>query len=509
MVTLKKVLERLDAKALYGGDRLDRQIGRITSDSRKVTNGTLFIAVRGYETDGHGFIDEAVAKGADAVVCEQLPESLDGAATFIVVPDSREAMARIAKVYYRDASDRLRIIGVTGTNGKTTTARVMASMMNDCGIMTGYIGTGLALAGDEAFSLERTTPEAEELHRLFSVMEKKGCAAVVMEVSSHALVLKRTCGIVFAGAVFTNLTQDHLDFHHTMDKYAAAKALLFGAVAPGGFVVVNADDPWAGYMAENRGKALLSCCTLGGKRYSCKDGKEFRAAVVEAGLRQTTVRITAGEEIYESFFPLPGLYNVMNLLEVFASALALGLKPETVVRCLSSASPVKGRMEIISDAAGERSAFVDYAHTPDALQKVIDTINSLKPEKAALVVVFGCGGNRDKEKRAKMGSIAAKGCDRVIITSDNPRDENPESILDEIAEGIESASYLRFCDRSEAIRAGVNRLEKGDVLLVAGKGDEAYQETSGVRRRFSDQETVREALFARTGCEEKEGVLKR
>lgn len=498
MVTLGMLLERLDVETVKGDCRPEVPVERITSDSRQVAKGALFTAVRGHVTDGHRFIGDAVAGGAGAVVCEALPEDSGGGCPFIVVQDSRKAMAQIAKAFYRDTSDRLQIIGVTGTNGKTTTARLMAAMMSGCGIATGYIGTGLALAGEETIPLERTTPEAEELHRLFYMMAERGCKAVVMEVSSHALVLLRTYGIVFTGAVFTNLTQDHLDFHHTMEKYAAAKQMLFSAVAPEGYVVVNADDPWAGFMAGNRGSARLYCCTVGDKQFACKEGEEVRAKVVEADMQRTRVEVSIKGRSCEGVFKLLGLYNVMNLLEVFASGVAMGLEPANVIRRLSWLSPVEGRMEIIRDTTGDFCAVVDYAHTPDALEKVIGELNNLKPEGAALAVVFGCGGNRDREKRSKMGEIAAKKADRVIITSDNPRDENPESILDHIAEGLASASYMRFGDRAEAIRCGVNLLKKGDMLLVAGKGHETYQESAGARRYFSDREIARKALLARS-----------
>ncbi len=490
------LLERLDVLSSAGGCAPEMKIELVTSDSREVVQGALFIAVRGYEADGHCFIGEAVGKGAAVVVCEKLPETIHEGCCYVVVRDSRRSMAQIAKRFYHDTSDGLMIIGVTGTNGKTTTARLMAGMMNDCGIRTGYIGTGLALAGEDAVPLGKTTPEAEELHRLFSMMAERGCKAVVMEVSSHALVLERTFGIRFTGAVFTNLTQDHLDFHHTMETYAGAKRMLFGSVVPEGFVVINVDDPWAEFMAENRGSTSLYCCTVGKKVFGCKEGMEIRARVVEAGMRRTEVEVEAGGRVYKAGFGLPGLYNVMNLLEVFASGIAMGLEPEAVLCALSAASPVEGRMEIIRGAAGECSAVVDYAHTPDALKKVIGTLNDLKPEGAELIVVFGCGGNRDRDKRSKMGNVASEGADRIIVTSDNPRDEEPEDIMDDIVKGIASAGFLRFKDRAEAVRCGVNLMKKGDILLVAGKGHETYQESAGVRRYFSDREAIKAALGA-------------
>lgn len=492
------LLERMDVVSVAGGCVLEMPVEQITSDSRKVQKGALFIAVRGYETDGHRFIGEAVGKGVAVVVCEEPPDALHQEVCYVVVRDSRAAMAQIAKRFYRDISDKLKIIGVTGTNGKTTTARTMAAMMNDCGVRTGYIGTGLALAGEEAVPLGKTTPEAEEIHRLFSMMAERGCEAVVMEVSSHALALHRTDGINFAGAVFTNLTQDHLDFHRTMEEYAKAKQLLFGSVEREGFIVVNADDQWAEFMAANRGQAGLYCCSVGNKLSACKGGKEIRARVVSADLQQTRVEVEVDDSIYESCFRLPGSFNVMNLLEVFASGVAMGLRPEEVIRSLSVASPVKGRMEVIGGATGDFYVVVDYAHTPDALEKVIGILDGVRPEGSKLIVVFGCGGNRDRDKRPKMGRIASKGGDRIIITSDNPRDEAPDDIMDDIIEGVATESFLKFGDRAEAIRCGVNLLKKGDILLVAGKGHETYQESAaGVRRYFSDQETAKAALYER------------
>ena len=496
-IRLDMLLERLDVLSI-AGDCKPVHIEEITSDSRAVTKGGLFIAVKGYETDGHRFIAEAVGKGARIVVCEKFPETVDNDTCYVAVRDSRRAMAQIAKCFHHDISDRLKIIGVTGTNGKTTTARLMAATMNDCGIRTGYIGTGLALAGEETFPLGKTTPEAEELHRFFAMMAERRCTAVVMEVSSHALVLQRTHGIHFTGGVFTNLTQDHLDFHHTMEDYAGAKQMLMEAVDPDGFVVVNADDPWGAYMAKRRGGSRLYCCTVGDQQFDCLQGTEISAEIIKAGLQRTAVKIRVNNQVYEGDFRLPGLFNVMNLLEVFASVLAMGLLPEQVIRSLSEAPPVEGRMEIIRDAAGDYSAVVDYAHTPDALEKVIGTLKELKPDNAELIVVFGCGGNRDRDKRPKMGGIVSKGADRIIITTDNPRNEKPEDIMDDITKGISVPAFLRFDDRAEAIRCGVNLLKKGDILLVAGKGHETYQESAGIRRYFSDRETTKSALFART-----------
>ncbi len=496
-IRLHGLLDCLDVPGLAGSGNTGLSIRGIASDSRKVADGFLFIAVQGFETDGHRYIDEAVRNGAGVVVCEKVPDNLHEEVVYVAVPDSRAAMARIAKRFYRDIADTLDIIGVTGTNGKTTTARLMAAVMNDCGICTGYIGTGLAMAGGETIPLDRTTPEAEDLHRLFAMMAERGCTAVVMEVSSHALVLQRTHGIGFRGAVFTNLTQDHLDFHRTMEDYARAKRMLFGSIRPGGFAVVNADDPWAETMADNRGDAALLCCSVGQSVFNCTGGVVLQADVVSADMEKSVVHIGSGENRITAAFRLPGLYNVMNMLEVFAASTAMGLQPGMVVRSLEQAGPVEGRMEIVSGEGDGCSVVVDYAHTPDALEKVLGTLRELAKPGSRLAVVFGCGGNRDRKKRPKMGKAASNGADSIIITSDNPRDEEPGTILDDITKGISASLFMRIADRAEAIRCGVNLMKDGDILLVAGKGHEAYQETAGHRRHFSDREIAQSVLRQR------------
>lgn len=498
MLTVGRLLERLDILSIAGSVRQAQEIGSLVCDSREVVPGCLFIAVKGFVTDGHRFIDRAVEGGASVVICEELPGATGEDCLYVVVGDSRKARALAAAAFYGDPAERLNIIGVTGTNGKTTTARLMAAMFNDCGIRAGYIGTGLATVGEETVPLERTTPEAEELHRLFMLMAERGCRAVVMEVSSHALVLERTFGIRFTGAVFTNLTPEHLDFHRDMDRYAEAKQLLFRSLDPEGFAVLNADDPRAVFMAEAFcGKRLIRCSLDSGLSAPDSGRETVGAVVTGADMTGTRLSLHAGGRSYEAHFGLPGRYNVMNLLEVFASGIAMGIAAERVLEALGNVRPVDGRMEVVGKGAKGGCTVVDYAHTPDALEKVLETLDELKPQGASLIVVFGCGGNRDREKRPEMGRIAAARAKRVIVTSDNPRNEDPERIMDEIAAGIRSAGYLRFSDRAEAIRCGVNLMRPEDVLLVAGKGHEKYQEKCGTRTYFSDQETVRAAMLAR------------
>jgi UDP-N-acetylmuramoyl-L-alanyl-D-glutamate--2,6-diaminopimelate ligase len=474
------------------------RIEGIAYDSRKVVPGGAFFAVRGFVMDGHRFIDRAIGNGASVIVCEEFPEVCPQECSWIRVQDCRKALSRASAAWYGFPAGSLRVIGVTGTNGKTTTARLIHRMLVLHGVPAGYIGTGLALAGKEEVVLERTTPEALELHELFLKMVSSGCEAAVMEVSSHALVLDRTADITFSGAVFTNLTPEHLDFHGSMDAYGRAKARLFSQVARDGFGVVNADDPWSGEMARVFSGSKLLCTTCQDQKFPCRSGSLVRALDIEASMDGSCVRVGYEGISIPASFRLPGLYNVMNMLGVYAAGFAMGLDPQRVVSSLSAEPSVPGRLERVSDDEGRYTAVVDYAHTPDALEKVIDALNAIRPEGSRLIVVFGCGGDRDRSKRPVMGEIAAGGADRVILTSDNQRSEDPDAIIDEIAAGIRRGSFFRIRDRAEAVSCGVAMMRPGDVLLVAGKGHEEYQEASGVRIRFSDREVVLSALNKRS-----------
>ena len=465
----------------------------ITSDSREVLPGAIFVAVRGYCTDGHRFIRSAVDGGAVAIICEEFPPDIDVSTLYIRVSDARKALAEAARIFYDYAADRLLIIGVTGTNGKTTTAKLITAMLNACGIPAGYIGTNLCRIGERDIPLERTTPEAHGLHALFSEMVEAGCRAAVMEVSSHALVLQRVYGIRFHAALFTNLTMEHLDFHTSMQEYASAKQQLFDQLAPQGFAVFNIDDPYAVQMVERVAPEKIYCCSLRSEsvpQFSCN--RFFKADILQSTLASSMVNLHFPDAVMTMQVGLPGVFNVMNVLEAAAIGIGMGLAPEAICRSLSDISAVDGRMERVSDNSQGRSVFVDYAHTPDALLKALDALRSLKPEGSRLIVVFGCGGNRDRLKRPEMGRIASETADEVIITSDNPRDEDPELILDEIERGITGSRYRRISDRAEAIREAVSMLKPGDVLLVAGKGHEKYQEIAGRKQYFSDQDILRQ-----------------
>ncbi|NTV06069.1 MAG: UDP-N-acetylmuramoyl-L-alanyl-D-glutamate--2,6-diaminopimelate ligase [Chlorobiaceae bacterium] len=510
MVQLEELLKEINYLALDGTSSIGGVIQMVTSDSREVHDGTLFVAVRGYCLDGHQFIQNAVERGAVAVICEEFPPDTDSSCLYIKVSDARKALAEVARIFYGRASDRLQIIGVTGTNGKTTTAKLIMAMLNANGISTGYIGTNLCRIAEREIPLDRTTPEAHGLHALFSQMLEAGCRAVVMEVSSHALVLQRVYGIRFHAALFTNLTREHLDFHQTMQEYASAKQKLFGQLSPEGFAVINIDDPYAIQMAAGLAHDKIYCCTLQqGVHSIIACGRRFMADILQSTIDSSTVDLHFPDSRMTMRVSLPGVFNVMNVLEAAAIGTGMGLTPEEICHSLSAVSSVDGRMERIVDGRKGWSAFVDYAHTPDALFKVLEALRGLKPDGSRLIVVFGCGGNRDRTKRSEMGRIASLLADEVIITSDNPRHEEPEVILDEIEQGITGGHYTRISDRAEAIRRAVLMLKQGDVLLVAGKGHEKYQEIAGQKHFFSDQELIKTYMQeSASGYPEKESLCK-
>jgi UDP-N-acetylmuramyl-tripeptide synthetase len=509
MVQLREVLDRIEHCGLRGeiepGPGQD--IGMVTCDSREAASGALFVAIRGYRTDGHRYIDAAIDAGVSVVVCEEFPDLCRPGCVYIRVADARKALAEASRAVYGDASDRLMLIGVTGTNGKTTTARLITAMLNSCGIPAGYIGTGLCRIGDRDIEIDRTTPEAPGLHSLFRQMVDSGCRAAVMEVSSHSLVLKRVHGIMFHAGIFTNLSPEHLDFHDSMSAYAEAKKKMFSQLRPDGIAVVNADDPAAFFMVEHLPSDRVYCCSLADRASGCPPGNRFEAEIAETSVGGSRALFMHDGRTVPVFVGLPGRFNVMNALEAFALGIGLGIGAPAASAALAGEIRIDGRMERIWDRGGKRCAVVDYAHTPDALKKTLETLRQVKPKDGRLLVVFGCGGNRDRSKRPEMGRIASEYADCVILTSDNPRDEDPERILDEIERGVTATAYRRISDREEAIRAAVRELVPGDLLLVAGKGHETYQEIAGEKRFFSDRHVLEECfLLPVTGTVQQEGV---
>lgn len=472
--------------AQYNGPRdFDGEITGITCDSRRVVRGNLFIAVPGTRTDGHGFINEAISRGAAAVVTEKtvhLPKNVP----HILVPSSANAVAMLASGFYGEPSKKLSIVGITGTNGKTTTSYLLRSILRASGKKVGLIGSISYQVGDKLAVSTHTTPDAIELHRLFREMVDAGVTHVVMEVSSHALTQHRTHGIEFRGAIFTNLTMDHLDYHLNLSNYREAKAKLFRALPPGAFAVLNRDDN-AGMYFSLQTKAKTFWCSL-------YDKSEVRAKLIDMRLSGMEIRLSSGREEVVIGTKLVGDHNIRNILSASTAALALGVSLADVKDGVESMTLVPGRLERVGAGDGY-AVFVDYAHTPDALESVLIALRPLVENR--LLLVFGCGGDRDKGKRPLMGLVGERFSDYMWVTSDNPRTEHPASIAKDIEKGITGEAYRVELDRRRAIETAIHEAGKGDVVLIAGKGHEATQVFSDRVVPFDDREVVREVLSRR------------
>ncbi|NTW50535.1 MAG: UDP-N-acetylmuramoyl-L-alanyl-D-glutamate--2,6-diaminopimelate ligase [Chlorobiales bacterium] len=492
---LKTLVETITPLDVYGELCKDSEVAGLSYDSRKVVPSSVFVAIRGFKTDGHQFIGKAVASGAQAVICEDLPTELLPEVTYVKVSDSRQALAQLSKTFFGNPSDNLKVIGVTGTNGKTTTTTLIKSILENNGIKSGLIGTNGYEIGGEKIDAERTTPESLELHELFAKMLDAGCTVVVMEVSSHSLFLKRTYGIRFDVALFTNLSHDHLDFHETIEKYAEAKKILFDSLDKNATAIVNADDPYSELMVKDTAAKVIRCGVVEmSNKQAARISTDVVAKVFSYQISGTTAVIANGTETMMHRFQMLGRFNMYNIVMAFAVGSLFSIDRINIIRGIMKCATVRGRMEQIW-SKDHRCAIVDYSHTPDALEKVISAIKQLKPEDGKIITVFGCGGDRDRQKRPLMGKIADEKSDVVIITSDNPRSEEPDKILDEIEVGMtRKKNFYRIPDRNDAIRKGVTLLNRGDVLLVAGKGHETYQETKGVRQHFDDREVI-EIIF--------------
>jgi len=476
---LGKLAAALDAPHVIG--TLDRDIVDVTADSRAVREGSLFVAVHGEHADGHAFIDRAVAAGAYAVVVNAEHAGIYGNAATIVVGDTRRALSRLAARFHGDPSQALTVIGVTGTNGKTTTTYLTAAILNAAGVVTGRIGTLGAALGEREWSSANTTPLAPELQRTLAQMRADGARAVIMEVSSHALALDRVADVSFAIGVLTNVTRDHLDFHGTLEAYARTKRTLFDRSAAG---VLNVDDPygraWAEELRARRARYLS---------YGFSSGADVYAENVELQARGSLFSV-AGKRFTTK---LPGRFNVANALAALCVARSLGISDDVSAAALEAVVSVPGRMEHLSD--GEIDVLVDYAHTPDALENVLRAAR--ETARRRVIVVFGCGGDRDRGKRPQMGRIAGELADRVFVTSDNPRGEDPQAIIDEITAGVaDAAGVVAQTDRGAAIMQAIVSAARGDIVVVAGKGHETYQIIGAQTRHFDDREAVR-AGFAR------------
>ena len=457
----------------------------INIDSRKIEKGHLFVAIKGTQTDGHRFIPKALELGATAVLCEDLPEERHPDVTYVQVA-STEA-GPVATVFYGEPSTKLQLVGVTGTNGKTTIATLLYNMFRQFGHRCGLLSTVCNYIEGEAIPADHTTPDPIELNKLLHQMVEAGCEYAFMECSSHAIAQQRIGGLKFAGGLFTNLTRDHLDYHKTFENYRDAKKAFFDGLEKNAFAITNADD--------KNGMVMVQNCKAQIKTYSVRQMADFRARIIECHFEGMYLDIN-GKEVGVQFI---GKFNVSNLLAVYGAAVMLGKKPDDILLILSTLKSVAGRLEPIRSAEGI-TAVVDYAHTPDALENVLNAIHEvLEGKQGKVITVCGAGGNRDKGKRPLMAQEAVKQSDRVIITSDNPRFEEPQDIINDMLAGLSAQQMKKvvsIVDRKEAIRTACMMAEKGDVILIAGKGHEDYQEIKGVKHHFDDREIVREIFNA-------------
>jgi len=479
---LSELLKNVKPLSVVGD--VETEIGGVKIDSRQIRPGYLFVAMKGTQVDGHQFIQKAVELGATAVLCEDMPAIPAEGVTYVQVASTEDAVGPVATLFHGDPTSHLKLVGVTGTNGKTTIATLLYNMFRKFGHKCGLLSTVCNYIEDEAVPASHTTPDAIELNELLERMMKAGCEYVFMECSSHAIAQKRIGGLRFAGGMFTNLTRDHLDYHKTFENYRDAKKAFFDELPKDAFAITNADDKNGMVMVQNT-KAQV-------KTYSTRTMADFRARIIECHFEGMYLEID-GREVGVQFI---GKFNVSNLLCVYGAAIMLGKQPEDILVILSTLKSVNGRLDPIRSPEGY-TAIVDYAHTPDALENVLNAIHEVLDGKGKVITVCGAGGNRDKGKRPLMAQEAVKQSDRVIITSDNPRFEEPQDIINDMLAGLDQKQMkkvISIADRREAIRTACMMAEKGDVILIAGKGHEDYQEIKGVKHHFDDHEVVRECF---------------
>ena len=474
---LLKGIKILDLK----GDE-NREVTGVEIDSRNVIESSMFVAMRGTVVDGHSFIGKAVEKGASVIVCEDLPSEMNDKVTYVKVASTEDTVGKISTMFHGNPSTMLKLVGVTGTNGKTTIATLLYNLFRKLGHKCGLISTVCNYIDERKVATTHTTPDAIELNKLLAEMVEAGCEYVFMECSSHAIVQKRIGGLTFAGGIFTNLTRDHLDYHKTFDNYCNAKKMFFDNLPSKSFSLVNVDDKNGMVMVQNTKSEIHT--------YSVRSMADFKARIIECHFEGMYLEID-GTEVGVQFI---GKFNVSNLLAVYGTARLLGKEKDEILLAMSTLKSVSGRLEPVKASDG-RTAVVDYAHTPDALQNVLSAIHEVLDGKGQVITVCGAGGNRDKGKRPLMAKEAAKGSDKVILTSDNPRCEDPNEIIKEMSEGLDATmrkKTLMITDRREAIRTACMLATKNDVILVAGKGHETYQEINGVRHHFDDREVLKE-----------------
>jgi len=482
MKNLKDILYKVAVESVHGST--DVAINMLVFDSRKIVGNDVFIAIKGVVTDGHQYIANVIEKGATVIVCENIPTTLTQNVTYIVVKDTKLALAIMADNFYDNPSQHLQLIGVTGTNGKTTIATLLFDQFRNAGYKAGLLSTVKILVADKEFKATHTTPDSLTINYYLRLMVDSGVTYCFMEVSSHGIHQKRTEGLKFSGGIFTNLSHDHLDYHNSFAEYRDVKKLFFDQLPKSAFALVNIDDKNGQVMLQNTQARKYS--------YALKTVADYKAKILENQLSGLLLTINNNEV----WIRLIGTFNAYNVLAIYATADLLGIEPIENLRLLSDLESVSGRFQYLISDSGI-TAIVDYAHTPDALKNVLETINTIRTHNEQVITVVGCGGDRDKTKRPKMGHIASQLSNQAIFTSDNPRTEDPELIIEEMEAGVEPQNfkkYLSIVDRKQAIKTASKLAVKGDILLIAGKGHEAYQEINGVRTDFDDYKIITETL---------------
>ena len=486
-MNITTIIKGFAFEAYIDGKTVDKlpeiEVRDIAFDSRKVVDGTVFVAQRGEHVDGHNYIGQCIEQGAKVIICEDIPSDMPADVLFIKVNDTNEALGLAASNFYGNPSSKLRLIGITGTNGKTTTVTLLHRLFRNMGHHTGLLSTIVNRIDEEEIPATHTTPDAIALNSLMSEMVKRGCDYCFMEVSSHAIVQKRIAGLHFHGAIFSNITHDHLDYHKTMANYIAAKKALFDSLPSTSFALTNIDD--------KNGMVMVQNCKASIHTYSLATVADFRSKVIESTIHGQQIELN-GTEFWT---PLPGRFNAYNITAIAATSILCGNDKIDTLRHISELHAAPGRFQYLH--GNGITAIVDYAHTPDALKNVIATINEVRTKAQNLIVVVGCGGDRDPLKRPVMAHIAAEGCDHLVLTSDNPRTEDPEAILDAMEKGLseeEKSKTVRISNRRQAIKTATMMAHEGDIILVAGKGHETYQEINGVRNHFDDTEELNKIL---------------
>lgn len=482
MKVLKDILYKVAIEAVKGPT--DIVVNKIEFDSRKIELNDVFVAIKGSLSDGHTFIDKALAQGASAVICETFPEKIVNGVTYIQVKSSNEALAFLSANFYENPSQKLRLVGVTGTNGKTTIASLLYQLFKNAGYKVGLLSTVTILVDETEYKATHTTPDSLTINHFLNEMVEAGCEFCFMEVSSHGVHQKRTEALHFEGGIFTNLSHDHLDYHNTFAEYRDVKKSFFDHLPKSAFAIINVDDKNGAVMVQNTKAKKVT--------YALKSYADYRAQILENQFTGLLLKVNN----HELWTKLIGSFNAYNLLAIFATAIELGLEEQEALRLVSALESVSGRFQyIISE--NKITAIVDYAHTPDALENVLKTIENIRTRNEQLITVVGCGGDRDKTKRPIMAKIASELSDKVIFTSDNPRSEIPETIIEEMEKGVEPQNFkktLSIIDRKQAIKTACQLANSGDIILIAGKGHETYQEINCVRHDFDDMKIVKEIL---------------